>query len=100
MPEQEPLLPKHNNPEPLPVLPAQRTANRLAAILAALHNGKLPTQEQLDLLFGSILSLSLFHDLGRRTGVLSDRGRVVLLDIASLLQTFRELGNEKNGNVV
>lgn len=99
-PEREPLLPTHNGrgvPEPSDILPKQSTINHLAAIIAAVQSGKLPSQQQLNLFVDRLLRSPLIQDLSTPSdGALSDRGRILLSDIARVLGALRSLGSHKN----
>ncbi|KAG8962521.1 hypothetical protein FRC03_004159 [Tulasnella sp. 419] len=71
--------------------------NKIADLLAALSSGKFPSQEQLNQLIRRILSsgvLEQSNEQGR--GILSQRGGIILNDVAQLLQALLEAGAEKN----
>ncbi|KAG8903533.1 hypothetical protein FRC01_009167, partial [Tulasnella sp. 417] len=98
--EREPLLPTHRYDYTPPLqdrlVPSQATFDKFAAIIAALQNGKLPAQAQLNSAIRSLLDSSTFRDAPKQGGVLSDRGRIVLQDIQTLLEALAELGRDKN----
>lgn len=94
--EREPLLPTHRVEE---AIPSQHSLNKFADLIAAINNGKLPSQDQTSALVRRILNSDVFKDLDRQRegGTLSERGRVVLSDLKEVLMAFLELGLEKNG---
>lgn len=94
--EREPLLPTHRVEE---AIPSQHSLNKFADLLAAINNGKLPSQDQTSAFIRRILNSDVFKDLDRQRegGTLSERGRVVLSDLKEVLMAFLELGLEKNG---
>ncbi|KAG9044478.1 hypothetical protein FS837_008096 [Tulasnella sp. UAMH 9824] len=98
--EREPLLPTHRYDSTPPLqdrlVPTQATFDKFAAIVAALQNGKLPTQTQLNHAIRSLLDSSMFRDAPKQGGVLSQRGRIVLEDVRRLLEAVTELGLDKN----
>lgn len=99
--EREPLLPTHRYDTTPPLqdrlVPTQATFDKFAAIVAALQNGKIPTQNQLNHAIRSLLDSSVFRDAPKQGGVLSQRGRIVLEDLRRLLEALAELGRDKNG---
>lgn len=100
--EREPLLPTHRQQDYTPPLqdrlvPNQATFDKFAAVIAALKNGKLPTQDQLNSTARLLLDSSIFKDAPKHGGVLSERGRIVLGDLQRLLEALAELGRDKNG---
>lgn len=98
--EREPLLPTHRYDHSPPLqdrlVPTQATFDKFAAIIAALQNGKLPTQAQSNHVIRHLLDSSVFQDAPKHGGVLSERGRIVLEDIRKLLEALTELGRDKN----
>lgn len=99
--EREPLLPTHRQQDYTPPLqdrlvPNQATFDKFAAVIAALKNGKLPTQDQLNSTARLLLDSSIFKDAPKHGGVLSERGRIVLGDLQRLLEALAELGRDKN----
>lgn len=96
--EREPLLPTHRDETVDAVVPTQQSLNKVADLLAALANGKLPSQDQLNHLIRRILASPIFLEINKdKHDALSRRGQLVLRDVQEVLQAFMELGLEKNG---
>ncbi|KAG8991963.1 hypothetical protein FRB94_012125 [Tulasnella sp. JGI-2019a] len=97
--EREPLLPQHRDRDETvdAVIPDQQSLNKIADLLAALNNGKLPSQDQLNSLIRRILQSQIFKEANKdKHDTLSQRGQLVLRDLDELLRAFMELGIEKN----
>ena len=113
--DREPLLPRYHDQSHIPYrsrdpLPPPRTSfDKLADIVAALHAGKLPSQEQVNRALRHALTSDLLnpesygglgHDHGARTKEqeeLEETGRNVLHAIREASQALLEFGMEKNG---
>ncbi|KAI0746172.1 hypothetical protein C8Q76DRAFT_706217 [Earliella scabrosa] len=112
--DREPLLPRYHDQSHIPYrsrdpLPPPRTSfDKLADIVAALHAGKLPSQEQVNRALRHALTSDLLnpesygglgHDHGARTKEqeeLEETGRNVLHAIREASQALLEFGMEKN----
>ncbi|GLB39185.1 hypothetical protein LshimejAT787_0603470 [Lyophyllum shimeji] len=94
--EREPLLPTVAPPPPVPRSPTP--LEKAADILAALQSGKLPSQDQLDIILRSNLRSSLLQcDLSvSGSGPLSENGRRVVDDTRELIESILQFGMEKN----
>ncbi|KAJ3514706.1 hypothetical protein NLJ89_g2228 [Agrocybe chaxingu] len=104
--EREPLLPKPGQRQretvngPLGV--DHSTVDKVVDALAALKEGKLPTQEQLNRFLQVLLkSEFLKEELGRFTtgnGPTSRQGRKVLWDVREVVEAFLQFAMEKNAD--
>lgn len=102
--ERKPLLPTRHgdvttyqdNPAP----PAPLLC-KLADILGALQKGKLPSQDQLNLICQNILKSGLLRDEASIAGhgSLSRSGRRVLDDAREIVEALLQIGLEKNGRL-
>ena len=71
---------------------------KIADALAALHAGKLPTQQQLDSALRKLLKSGiLVAEAGRRGGALNETGAKVVRDTRELVEALLRFGLEKNG---
>lgn len=98
--EREPLLPQHRDRDETvdAVVPDQQSLNKIADLIAAVGNGKLPSQDQLNNLIRRILQSQIFKEINKdKHDTLSRRGQVVLKDLEEVLRAFMDLGMEKNG---
>jgi Family of unknown function (DUF5923) len=103
--EREPLLPTHHD-STVPTQgysPREPLLHKLADITGALQKGKLPSQDQLNIILQSILKSDLFHDEGHVMsgyGSLSQNGRRVLQDMRETIESILQIGMEKNGGLL
>jgi hypothetical protein len=104
--DREPLLPHQASiTEPLP--PPQSQIDKFADVLAALHVGKLPSQDQTNaalrkLLRSDVLAVegsksARILGQGQQYGPLSERGKTVLKDFREVIESIVQFGMEKNG---
>jgi Family of unknown function (DUF5923) len=104
--ERKPLLPtrhgdtvpESNNqghpPEPL--------FYKLADIIGAIQKGKLPSQDQLNIILQTILKSGLLRDEGQVVygyGSFSRNGRRVLEDTTEMIEAILQIGMEKNSGL-
>ena len=100
--EREPLLPQHRSQEEQPeetLIPSQNVLNKIAGIIAALREGKMPDQNQLNAFIQKVNDLGILDPNSTSVGQssrLSAAGQLVVQDIQQLLQRVIEIGLEKN----
>jgi hypothetical protein len=100
--ETEPLLPQYYSDytSDETIIPPQSTFNKVADVIAAVQAGKLPTQDQLNIILQHVITSQVFHLQDepefRSSTRLSERGRTLLSDVKEILQCLVELGLEKN----
>ncbi|RDB27511.1 Uncharacterized protein C32A11.02c [Hypsizygus marmoreus] len=95
-PEREPLLPKPVSPPPRA---RKSLLDRAVDIAAALQSGKLPSQNQLNLILRSIANSDILQCEAQLTsgpGPLSENGRRVLGDAREVVESLLQVGMEKN----
>jgi len=102
--EREPLLPTHHHhaipkqrhPQPEPLL------YKFADIIGALQQGKLPSQDQLNIILQTVLKSELLRDDAHMSGYgpLSRSGKRVLDDVREVIKAILQIGIEKNGGLV
>jgi hypothetical protein len=103
--ERKPLLPTHHDdaipnqayPPPEPLI------YKLADILGAVQKGKLPSQDQLNIILQSILRSDLLRNeaqVASGYGLLSRSGRRVLEDTRETIEAILQIGMEKNGRLI
>lgn len=85
------------------MLPKDSSIDKAADILAALHTGKLPSQEQINKALQALLRSSALRDDAAQVvsggGPLSETGRNVLDDVREIIGAALQIGMEKNGMV-
>ncbi|CAE6488368.1 unnamed protein product [Rhizoctonia solani] len=89
--EREPLLPKATD-----YVPSKSAWDKSADALGALAAGKMPTQRQLDSALSALLSSDLLKVSNTATGVLSEHGQALVLDVREIVQAIARIGLEKN----
>lgn len=94
-PEKQPLL----RPKSQDVLaPPQSQLDKLADVLAALHVGKLPSQDQLNRAIQLALRSDILNPAAKLGyGTLNNSGKKVVADVRKILDAVLQLGLEKNG---
>lgn len=76
---------------------------KLAEFLDAIQKGKLPSQDQLNIILRTILKSSLLRDDSHvvpRYGSLSQSGERVLEDVREMVEALLQIGMEKNGELI
>ena len=94
--EREPLLRSHSSE-----LPQTRSAvEHIADVLAALHSGKLPSQDQINTALGQLLRSDFLRVDSKHpiSGVVADsEGKQFIGDVKEVIQAIVQTGVEKNG---
>ncbi|KAG6833041.1 hypothetical protein H0H87_012052 [Tephrocybe sp. NHM501043] len=95
--EREPLLPKSVPSLPPPLPPPHSPLDKLVDVLAGFQAGKLPSQEQLEVILRSVLCSDLLKDDPQfLSGPLSGNGKRVVADLNEALEATLQFGIEKN----
>jgi hypothetical protein len=100
--EREPLLPSYRD-DPTGLEPPEPLFYKIAEFLNALQKGKLPSQDQLNIILQNILKSSLLRDDSHvvpRYGSLSQSGERVLDDVREMVEALLQIGMEKNGGPI
>ena len=105
--ERKPLLPCHyNHDDAIPnqgYPPPKPLIYKLADVLGAVQKGKLPSQDQLNIILQSILRSDLLRDEAQVApgyASLSRNGRRVLKDTREIIEAILQIGMEKNGRLI
>jgi hypothetical protein len=100
--EREPLLPSYRD-DATGLEPPEPLFYKLAEFLDAIQKGKLPSQDQLNIILRTILKSSLLRDDSHvvpRYGSLSQSGERVLEDVREMVEALLQIGMEKNGELI
>lgn len=71
---------------------------KTSSVFAALDAGKLPSQQQVNALIEWFLNSGLTQVEPSSDGALSEQGKVLVGDVRELLNAYKQLGENKNGD--
>ncbi|TFK49777.1 hypothetical protein OE88DRAFT_1662432 [Heliocybe sulcata] len=72
--------------------------DKTASVIAAFDAGKMPTQKQISQFIDNVLKSGLIQVEPSEGGELSKQGKVLAQDLRDVLEAYKKLGEDKNGD--